>query len=42
VAQAPRRSIPPTSLEAVEGEGVIVAYPGKRPDWEDVVELGVV
>jgi phosphoribosylformylglycinamidine synthase subunit PurL len=29
-------------LDVVEGEGVIVAYTGERPAWEDVVELGVV
>ena len=29
-------------LDAVEGEGVIVAYAGERPEWDDLVELGAV
>ena len=27
---------------AAEGPGVIVAYPGEAPVWDDLVELGTV
>jgi phosphoribosylformylglycinamidine synthase len=30
------------SVDAVEGKGVIVAYVGEPPDWEDIVVLGMV
>ena len=29
-------------LAAAEGPGVIVAYPGEAPAWDDLVELGTV